>query len=199
MADAEGMNATQTDAIGPLSGEHLSVLMQSRQRSRPFRKASVYAGLSGRLMIVSGLLFAPFAFSQSDTPGLVLAAVLMVLGFREMKLARPLRQLSGSAATSLAVNQAMLGLAVIGYAVWYLVNPGHSAMLSQAQAAAAENAPEFLKPYESYLGYAAMIAAAVVVQGLTMLFYLSKKKPLASFSSECPPWVVDLYRTGVMG
>lgn len=193
------MNATTTDAIGPLSGEHLSVLMQSRERTRPVRKASVYAALSGRLMILSGVLLAPVAFSGSDTPGLVLAAVLVALGFREMKLARPLRRLNGSAAKSLAVNQAILGLAVIGYAVWYLVNPGYSAMLSQAQAAAAQSSPEFLRPYESYLGYAAMIAGAVVVQGLTMLFYLSKKKPMASFASECPPWVVDLYRTGVMG
>lgn len=193
------MNATPSDAIGPLSGDHLSVLLQSRERTKPIRKASVYAGFSGRLMIASGAILAPFAFSQSDTPGLVLAAVLMVLGFREMKLAKPMRQLSTSAVKGLAINQALVGLAVIGYAVWYLVNPGHSMMLSQAQAAAVQTVPEFLMPYEGYLGYAAMIAGAVVVQGLTMLFYLSKKKPLASFSSECPPWVVDLYRTGVMG
>ncbi|GJM19714.1 MAG: hypothetical protein DHS20C14_19270 [Phycisphaeraceae bacterium] len=195
--------------LGPLDPEHFVQLRQSRRRAKKIRGAVRFASISGWTTLLAGLLALPFAIGDGTV--LALALALCAVGYHELALRKSLRRLDRGAPGALALNQVILAVVIIAYAAWQLVKAttGEGA-LSSAFAAdpaiAAEpqlaNITESLASLERTVMlaiYGGLIAGTVLMQGLGVRYYMSRRKHLCTFIAETPPWVLTLHRTGVMG
>jgi len=102
--------------ISPLNDAQLSMLGSSVVNAKPIRKAAGYARISGWMTLMAGV--AGVLFSLTSMPGLILGVALAAVGMRELGLARRLDTLDARAPAGLAINQLILGAALIAYAVF---------------------------------------------------------------------------------
>ena len=83
-------------AIAPVIDEsHYEQLEQLVRRAKPARKAASYAGFSGWMTLLAGVIQLPFAFGNPAM--LLLCVVLAGIGTRELTLRRKLLKLEMSA------------------------------------------------------------------------------------------------------
>jgi len=188
----------------PLSPAQMRALGSSVLNAKPVRKAAGYARISGWMTLMAGVL--SVLFSLTSIPGLVLGVALAAIGMRELGLARRLDALDPKAPGGLAINQLLLGAALIGYAVFKVAaydsaNSVLAGALGSDPTIAAM--PEMAGTIEELgqLEYllnigvsAVLIVVAFVMQGGTALYYWSKTKRVAALRSSTPGWALDVHQ-----
>ena len=189
---------------GPLSADDIEQIRLCSKRAKPIEKTVRYANFSGWTTLLAGVLSMPMAFG--NTPMLLFVLVLAGLGTRELTLRRTLKQLDLKAPKKLAINQLMLGGALIIYAVFMLFSAPAQTMIESAMESdpTMQSTPELngmmddliaLEHLATALIYVGMIVLAVFFQGGTALYYFLKGSKLKKMHAKTPPWVLRVYRT----
>ncbi len=204
--DTGGQHQDQSGSIGmdsPLSLSHMRMLGSSVQSARPVRKASGYARMSGWMTLLAGAL--SVLFSIGSLPGMMLGLALAAFGMRELGLARRLDRLDSGAPGWLALNQLMLGAVLAGYAVFKVMTYDSADSMiagSLASDPTIASAPELAGTMEQLkqleylmsMGIAGvLIVVAVIVQGGTAVYYISKRKRVKELRTHCPNWVLCVH------
>ncbi len=187
----------------PLSDAHLNRIRLASKRAKPVEKAIRYANFSGWTTLLAGALSLPFALG--NLPMMIFALVIAGVGTRELTLRRQLIKLDMRVPTKLAINQLMLGGALITYAVYMLVATPSKTMIESAMEAdpVMQSTPELagmmdeliqLEQVATAMMYLAMIALAMLFQGGTALYYFLKGSKLKRLHKETPEWVINVYK-----
>jgi hypothetical protein len=144
-------------------------------------------------------------FSIGSLPGMILGLALAGFGMRELGLARRLDRLDGSAPSWLALNQLMLGAVLAGYAVFKVVTYDSTDSIiagSLASDPTIASSPELagtmeqLKQFEYLMSMGiagVLIVVAVIVQGGTAVYYITKRKRVNELRTHCPEWVLCVH------
>jgi hypothetical protein len=189
---------------GPLTAQHHRELAQARQSARAITKAARVATFNGWATAVVAVLSAPFAlFSIS---GALVFIGLSVVAYNELRGRNRLVQFDRSAAMSLGWNQLALLAIIVVYCLWAI-----QSNLNEAKAVTAElgaysdlesvlGSPEQIESLARkivFLFYGAVIAASVVFQGLTALYYFSRRKHIDAYIADTPEWIRQLQSSSV--
>lgn len=195
---------THPGTSNPLSDAHLDQLAKFSKRVRPIEKCIGYAGFSGWLTLLAGVVSLPFALS--DSPMLVFLIIIAAIGTRELSLRRALKNLDAKAPKKLAMNQVILGSLLIAYAVFKLMAPAGPGLVESTMSTdpMLQNAPELSGTFDDLIAfekiatamiYVTMIFVAVFFQGSTALYYLMKSSKLKKLHKHTPYWVIRVYQT----
>lgn len=190
--------------VNPLSDAHLNQIKLASKRAKPIEKAIRYANFSGWTTLLAGALSLPFALG--NLPMMIFALVIAGVGTRELTLRRQLMKLDLRAPKKLAINQLMLGSALITYALYMLIATPSKTLIESAMEAdpVMQSTPELagmmddliqLEQVATAMMYVAMILLAFVFQGSTALYYLLKSKKLKKMHKHTPDWVIKVYQT----
>jgi hypothetical protein len=202
-------NPTPVPAPAPLTPEQLQELSQAKQRWRKVQRAVRFARFSAWTMalIAAGALLVGIFDRTSAVMGLLLAGVTVNEFVGGSKLSRA--QLSGP--MLLGWNQLLL-LGVIGGYCFYMIflsTPGplvsdprvmevlqDPLMRDQLEAQLGPGILDlFDKPDTAYtLFYTVVAAGSLLMQGLTALYYFSRRKVLMAYLNATPAWVVEVQR-----
>ncbi|HEX2475431.1 MAG TPA: hypothetical protein VHK01_11825 [Lacipirellulaceae bacterium] len=184
---------------GPLTAQHHRELAQARQNAKAINKAARVANFNGWATAIVALLSAPFAlFSIS---GALVFIGLSVIAYNELRGRNRLLQFDRSAATFLGWNQLALLAIIVIYCLWAI-----QSNFSEAKAVTAElgayadvqavlGSPEQIEKLARevvLLFYGSVIAASVVFQGLTALYYFSRRKHIDAYIAGTPEWIRQL-------
>lgn len=186
-----------------MSDAHLHQIAMCAKRAKPIEKAVRFASFSGWSTLLAGALSMPFAVGKPAL--LVFAIALAAIGTRELTLRRSLKVLDLRATKKLAINQLLLGGALMSYAVYMLMSVPSEGMISSALKSdpMLQSTPELsgmfddlsqLEQTATALMYVAMILIALIMQGGTSLYYLRKGSKLKKLHNETPMWVVQVYQ-----
>lgn len=186
-----------------MSDAHLHQIALCAKRAKPIEKAVRFASFSGWSTLLAGALTIPFAIGKLSL--LIFAITLAAIGTRELTLRRSLKVLDVKATRKLAINQLVLGGALISYAVYMLLSVPSAGMISTALQSdpMMQSTPELSGMFDDLaqleqtamaLMYVAMIFLAFVLQGGTSLYYLLKGSKLKKLHKETPHWVVQVYQ-----
>lgn len=193
-----------SDVRQPLAATDFDEIRLGARRAKSIEKVVRYANFSGWTTLLAGGLSLPF--SLGNPPMMLFALVIAGIGTRELTLRRSLKVLDVKAPAKLAINQLMLGGALIVYAVFMLVSTPEQTMIESAMEAdpMIQSTPELagmmdeLVVFErmaTALIYVAMIFIAVIFQGSTALYYFLKGSKLRKMRQQTPNWVLEVYQT----
>ncbi|MEL6740250.1 MAG: hypothetical protein AAFP26_06310 [Planctomycetota bacterium] len=198
--------AAPPEPPSPLTPEDVRTLERAVLLGAPLRKAERFASLSGWSTLLIGLLALPF--SLGSAPVLALSLVLIATGFHELALRKRLARLDPGAPRWLALNQAILGGAIIAYAISKLLAdppalaeaalPAGSSLAAEPQIARVFDQAEQLTTLVHLAIYGALIAGTLLFQGWGVLSYLVRGARVRSLLRTAPPWVVDLRQRGIL-
>jgi hypothetical protein len=192
----------QTDA-SPLSDLHIQMLGSSVKSAKPVRKAAGYARVSGWMTLMAGVV--SVLFSLGSISGMMLGIILAAVGMRELGLARRLDALDLRAPAGLAINQLVLGAALIGYAAFKMVTfDAANGVLAGSLGSdpTIASMPEMAGTLDELgrLEYllnvgvsGVLIVVAFVMQGGTALYYWRKKKRVQTLHRHTPGWVLRVH------
>jgi hypothetical protein len=189
---------------GPLTTQHHRELAQARKSARAIKKAARVANFNGWATAVMALLSAPFAlFSLS---GALVFIGLSVVAYNELRGRNRLVQFERSAATFLGWNQLALLAIIVAYCVWAIQSNLNEAKAMTAELSAYSDVETVLGSPEQiealarkivFLFYGSVIAGSVVFQGLTALYYFSRRKHIDAYIADTPEWIRQLQSSGV--
>jgi hypothetical protein len=194
------VNSSPAEA-GP-SPVHLSQIADARLRIKPISRAATVAIFNGWSLIVFALLTLATSLTSpwSVAGGLGLAAIAHF----EFRGAKELRRLDIGAPRRLMINQLALGALLLIYAV-----AGICSSLSGANdlsaVAGAGNDPavqQMLGPIDSLTRsimacvYGVIGVVAVIVPGVTAMFYLRRRSMIDQYLQHTPGWIVELQQRG---
>jgi hypothetical protein len=187
----------------PLSAAHLAELELAQKRSKKIRRAVVVAQSDAWICaIFAGITLLCSIFSPA---GLLLGLAMSFCAFNSFRGAKRLRQFDSSAARLLGLNQLGLAAALIAYAASQLwaASHGHSAI---ASAAASDPAlASALAPFQSLewiitlAVYGGLIAATVLAQGFTTLYYTTRQKHVVDYVAKTAPWILAMQKAQAGG
>lgn len=187
----------------PLNEAQLRVLGSSVLSAKPVRKAVGYARFSGWMTLFAGVV--SVLFSIGSLPGMVLGLALAGIGMRELGLARRLEGFDVRAPGGLALNQLVLGSALIGYAVFKVASfdPADGMLVgAMGSDPTIASMPEMagtlgdLGQLEQLLNIGVagvLIVVAFVMQGGTALYYWRRKKMVRRLQEHTPEWVLRVH------
>jgi hypothetical protein len=194
--------ATVDPAIGPLTLEHRQDFALARKRAKPIHRAAAVASFNAWATALVAMLSAPFApFSIS---GLVTTVGLAFVAANEFRGRRRLLQFEPSAASILGWNQLILLAMIVGYCAWsiYANLYGPNSLTAQLQAYSELDSAfssldgvDVLVRHVVVVIYAAVIAVSVLSQGLTALYYFTRRKHIEVYLAETPQWIRELQRS----
>ncbi|MEZ6317819.1 MAG: hypothetical protein R3B49_03550 [Phycisphaerales bacterium] len=209
---APAAHAEEHTGLGPLSPEHVVQLRQAHRKAKKLHRARRIAGTSGWTTLLLGVCALPFGLADAMT--LALGVAFIAVGYHELALRPRLSQLDRGAPMTLAMNQVILGIIIIAYAVWQLIqglsptDPGPASALASdpafasdpqlAQLAGLSDTMERLTKMVNLGVYGGLIAGTLLVQGLTARYYASRRKHLDRFLAETPGWIINLHRARVL-
>jgi hypothetical protein len=189
---------------GPLTAEHHRELAQARQGAKAITKTARVAAFNGWATAIVALLSAPFAlFSIS---GALVFIGLSIVAYNELRCGKRLLQFDRSAATILGWNQLVLLAIIVTYSLWAIHSNLNEAKSVTAELSAYSDLETVLgSPGEIeslarqivILFYGSVIAASVVFQGLTALYYFSRRKHIDAYVAGTPEWIRELQSGGV--
>ena len=148
-------------------------------------------------MIVLGGLSAVVSVLDPLSASFLISAAVLVNGLLERHFAVQLEEREPSAVGRLAANQAALGTEIAVYSIWqaraatpeaierYLSDPRLAGLIDMYPREQMRELIDFL-PRAIQTFYAAVAAVAVVACALTALFYLSRRKHLATLAHTYP-------------
>ncbi len=191
-------------AANPMSEAHFDQLSRLSDLARPVERAMRYAHFSGWTTLLAGALSLPLALHRPAM--LVFCVVVAGIGTRELTLRRRLARLEVRAPRQLALNQLVLGGALISYALFMLASTPGKGMVESAMATdpVMQSTPELggmmdelvrMERLATAMLYVGMILLAVIVQGGTALYYTLKTRKLRTLHKQTPDWAVRVYQT----
>jgi hypothetical protein len=197
LATAGQLTAKPTD--GPLTTEHYQELAHADERAKSIRKAVRVANFNGWTTAIIAALSAPFALF--DTTNLLVTIVLSVVAFNEFRGRDRLNKFDPSATTLLGWNQLGFLLLITIYCGWMIFTG-----LQEADSVTKEltSSPElgellgssgqFGNLYELlvYAVYGSVAVLSAIFQGLTALYYFSRRKYVEAYVQSTPQWIRDL-------
>jgi hypothetical protein len=135
---------------------------------------------------------------------MVLGAGMLVLGVRQSRTARRLRQLDENAPSQLAQNQLLLGILLFLYGAVSLAMVIHSPVSLSSQVGGMDpEVGQMLADYDDlaqsmYMAvYVGVMALAIIVPGLTGLYYHRQRKRIVEYRTSTPAWILSLQNAGV--
>jgi hypothetical protein len=195
--------AAAAAAAPGLSPEQLKQLGDARQRSAKIRKGVFVALFDGWSVAVFAGLTLLGGLVGLSWVGILLGGGMAAAAFVELKAVKRLRALDANVTKTLAWNQVFLGALLFSYAVYSLVliYTGRTELANQLEAYPemtdmAVNVNEIAKLI-GLLVYGTLITVAIVCQGGTALFYLSRRKYIEAYVRETPQWILDAQRAGM--
>jgi hypothetical protein len=195
------MNPPPPDSRGrsdvpALSAEQLTVIQQADQRAKKVKLAVVVARTDGGITATFGVVgLLSFCFGWV---GPVLGVLLLALAFNSFRCAGKLNRFDVRAPGMLAMNQIYLAAVIIAYALYQLyagLAGGDAASLKQLEELGMSGADiaDMMRSVTKLI-YGLLIAGTVVAQGLTAMYYASRRKYVEAYLKETPQWLVDLQR-----
>ncbi|MCD4824978.1 MAG: hypothetical protein K8S55_10235 [Phycisphaerae bacterium] len=186
----------------PLGSAHWEAIDQAHRRLKSIRLTVKIASFNAWATAIFAALAVPFVFS--DRTAILVVTGLGLVSWHEFKGRRLMRQLDPQGPTVLGRNQVLFTALLIAYGVWKIVAVLHApALYSQAQLNIFKNHPTFHKSLTSYgdlvklmtiLLYSLMIGVAALAQGLTAVYYFTRKKPLCDHLKKTPDWIIKLQK-----
>jgi hypothetical protein len=188
-------------ADGPLTTEHFQEVARADERAKVIRKAARVASFNGWTTAVIAALSAPFALF--DLASFLVTVVLSVVAWNEFRGRNRLNKFDPSAATLLGWNQLGLLLMIILYCGWMIFtgiketdsltaelqsNPELSGLLGSSDQVGG------LYELLVYAVYGSVIALSVIFQGLTALYYFTRRKHIEAYVRTTPEWIRNLQR-----
>jgi cytochrome b len=166
------------------------------------RRLASYAAFDGWTLAVLGAL-SLICGGYGSASALLISFVLIGAGVFEIISVRRLRQLQPTAIPHLAYNQFGLAAALIIYSLFSLIqahlhggNSGVSSEVEQALSDAGGSTSDARAQVTSLMDifYSCLIAFALVWQGGTGLYYLSRRKALQEYLDQTPDWIQQMQR-----
>jgi hypothetical protein len=159
------------------------------------KNACLIARIDGFSMLVFGIL--SILCGLSDFVGFILGVCLAAIGFLELKFAGNLKILKKNSAKYLAINQCVLSLLVILYAL-YQMNAGTGGALSSQLSGLGVREVEKMYSDMSRIFYGVLIFIALFLWGGQALYYLTREKIAQSIANDSPPWILQMIRQKVI-
>ncbi len=184
---------------GPLSTEHFQELARADDRAKLIRKAARVAAFNGWTTAIIAALSAPFAFFS--VAGFLVTAVLTLVAANEFRGRNLLNKFNPKAAALLGWNQLGFLAMIILYCGWMMytgINESDTALsefTSNPELGDLLGSPEQVSGlYELlvYAVYGTVIFLSVIFQGLTALYYFSRRKHIEAYVRATPEWVRKL-------
>ncbi len=184
---------------GPLSTEHFQELSRADNRAKLIRKAARVAAFNGWTTAIIAALSAPFALFC--VAGFLVTVVLALVAWNEFRGRNMLNKFNPKAATLLGWNQLGFLAMIIVYCGWMMytgINYSDTALLeftSNPELGDLLGSPEQVTGlYELlvYGVYGSVIVLSVIFQGLTALYYFTRRKQIEAYVRATPEWVRKL-------
>jgi len=205
------MEAQRTLRPEPLSDAQLAAIRWARDMSRPVRRAARVARINGAIMGVGAVLALVGGIGPAllgggvGLPAALLGIVLAIAAWNERRGARALVSLEPAAPARLAVNQALIGLGIGGYAAWHLIvgltSRGEVQARLREQGVSAGDLkragidPELISELASLVTvglYGGVILGVILVQSLMALYYLRKRRAIERCRDGAPGWAAEV-------
>lgn len=185
-------------ADGPLSAAHVRELTESRKRARKVRRAAGVAAFDGWTTGVFGA--AALLGGIWSVPALLLGIGLVAAAINGLHARRALLRFEPKAAPRLAFNQLVVALVVGAYCVWSIqLNLGGQATAGMITPTGDPNVDALMAGVEdmarniSVMVYGTVIVLTALVQGLTGLYYMTRRRYVETYRRETPEWIVRLH------
>jgi hypothetical protein len=184
---------------GPLSTEHFQELSRADDRAKLIRKAARVASFNGWTTAIIAALSAPFALFSVD--GFLVTVVLALVAWNEFRGRNLLNKFNPKAAILLGWNQLGFLAMIILYCSWMMytgINESDTALsefTSNPELGDLLGSPEQVTGlYELlvYGVYGSVIVLSVIFQGLTSLYYFTRRKHIEAYVRATPEWVRKL-------
>jgi hypothetical protein len=182
----------------PLSAEQIQQITDARAGAKKITFAAGVATFSGWALICFATL--TLLFGIFDVVALLLGAGLMMVGLVELRSAKRLRTFELVAPKHLAVNQLALCVMLClyaGYGIYAaLTGPG----VYDQQIAANPGFRDTLEPIArlhtvvAVAFYACLAGGSMLMQGLTALYYWTRRKHIVRYIERTPDWLVQAVR-----
>ncbi len=188
--------------IGPLTLEHRQDYALARTRAKSIYKAAAVASFNAWATAVVAVLSAPFALFS--TVGFVTTAALSLVAANEFRGRKRLLQFDPRAAGILGWNQLLLLAMMVGYCAWsiyanlYGANSVTEQLKGIAELESALGSLDGVDVFARHLVvvlYGTVIALSVVFQGVTALYYFTRRKHVENYIAETPQWIRELQRS----
>lgn len=187
--------------VSPLHDQDHLWFVQASRLHRPLASAAATARAFGLWLVVFGGLTAlagalGLAAGGSPVP-LVLGAILATLGTLDRGIANCLAAADPGAPGKLARNQIIL-LVIMGLAAW---TSGIGRLAAPDAHALSQLPPDMAAPIQTLTPFLSgglllpVIALMALVQGSLALYYMTRRKHVAEFHAELPPWVARVVTT----
>jgi hypothetical protein len=186
---------------GPLTAAQRRELVLAHDRGKAVRKAAAVAMFNGWATAFVAALSAPFALFS--TVGLITTIVLAVVATIEFRGRRRLLQFDPKGATLLGWNQLGLLAMITTYCLWSLYTDLYGANSIRAElrsfselnaALGSTEGVETLLRQVAILLYGSIIALSALFQGLTAVYYFTRRRYMRAYLDETPEWVRELRR-----
>jgi hypothetical protein len=188
-------------AVNGPSPQHLEQIAAARKRGKAIARCASIANMSGWTIAVFGAL--TVITSIGSITGMLLGAGMCVLSHFEFRGAKEMRRLDPTAPKRLAMNQLILGGALLLYASISLYTSLTTPSEIDKQLGKEAQLTSMVGSIDSFerMGYIAlyggMIAAAIIGCGGTALYYARRKSQIETYLQETPPWIIELQKAGM--
>jgi hypothetical protein len=184
---------------GPLSTEHFQELSRADERAKVIRKAARVASFNGWTTMVVAALSAPFALFS--LLGFLTTVVLSLVAYNEFRGRNLLNKFDPRATTLLGWNQVGFLVMIIIYCSWMMYAGISDSDTALAEFTSNPELGELLGSPEQVAGlyelliyavYGSVILLSVIFQGLTALYYFSRRKRVEAYVRTTPEWIRKL-------
>lgn len=170
-------------------------------RSAKIRRAVAYATFDAWTIAIFAAL--TILFGIFSPIGLAIGVAMAIVAFFEFRGAAQLRKLDTAAPRRLALNQCFLGLVLLtyaAYALWQVFtesNPLLDQLGPQLQSAGLQLDLKQLTRTVGLLIYGSLALIAILGQGGTALYYLTRRNHLEAYLRNTPTWITEAQRAGL--
>ncbi|MCL2641218.1 MAG: hypothetical protein FWD53_10265 [Phycisphaerales bacterium] len=192
----------------PFSAEQLLELEKAKLRAKKVRRAANIASIDGGITAFFAF-FAMLSFCMG-IDAVLLGLVLAWVAFSSFRGAARLKKLDPAAPALLACNQGVLFAAITVYAIYNWCRAGSlAAMLGQVigdpsllaglpELAVFTEQVQQIVQWVPPLLYGGLILGSFFAQGLTALYYFTRRSVLRAYLESTPGWVLDLQCRGLV-
>lgn len=179
------------------------LLTARRAGKKVFRAARFAFGDAIVIFIFAVLSF--YSGLPTDWKDMLLGLGMMWTGVEEYRGARLMKRLDLSAPIRLGRNQIVVGVLLVLYSVWSLIQDamghGMTAQIKQAMAEAGVGAGDMqsidaMAKTATHLLWGSVIAIGVLGQGSMAVYYFSRERVLRKYLATTPEWILDAQRAG---
>lgn len=206
------MTTSLPTSPAPLSPEQFTELEKAKLRAKKVRRAAAVAVSDGYVtaFFAVGALLSGLCSIDALLLGLAMAAIAA----NSFQSARLLKRFDLRAPKRLAMGQLALFIAITIYALynWYMLSSGRNNSLNDAihqvigdpgqlnsdpAIAEAVNHIKLLVVWIPAMLYGGLIFGTLVGQGLTGLYYITRRHIVEEYIETTPPWILEMQRRGL--